>query len=160
LLVGPPLSRRWAFAANTAKQLRAIKRRTRKAARTCQEPREAAKRAARTANRNRLDAPGTAWGCQNSARVLWSSLELQIREFVELSYVSGSWPSWNPKHTAAAKVRGRGFRVLLSYYVAEERGSVAVNCRRSQAVELNLSLSVVRIQRSACRPRRTFAPKC
>ena len=65
-------------------------------------------------------------------------------EFVELSYVSGLWPSWDPKLIAAPKVRSLGFRVLLSYYVAEERGSVAVNCRRSQAVELNLSLSVVR----------------
>ena len=70
-------------------------------------------------------------------------------EIVELSYVSGLWPGWGPKYTAATKVRSLGFRVLLSYYVAEERGSVAVNCRRSQAVELNLSLSVVRIQRSA-----------
>ena len=70
-------------------------------------------------------------------------------EFVELSYVSGLWLGWDPKYIAKPMVRSLGFRVLLSYYVAEERGSVAVNCRRSQAVELNLSLSVVRIQRSA-----------
>ena len=106
MLVGPLLSRRWAFAANIAKQLRAIKRGTRKAARTCQEPREAAKRAAKTANRNRLEAPGAAWGCQNSARDLWSSLDLQIREFVEQSHVSGLWPGWDPKLIGNAQVSG------------------------------------------------------
>ena len=52
-----------------------------------------------------------------------SRQELQMCEFVELSYVSGRWPGWGPKLIATSQVRGLGFRVLLSYYVAEERGA-------------------------------------
>ena len=41
-------------------------------------------------------------------------------EFVELSYVSGVWPGWDPKLIGSSQVRGLGFRVLLSYYVEGE----------------------------------------
>ena len=44
-------------------------------------------------------------------------------EIAELSYVSGLWPGWDPKLIAGPRVRSLGFRVLLSYYVAEERGA-------------------------------------
>ena len=41
----------------------------------------------------------------------------------KLSYVSGLRPCWDPKLIAKPMVRSLGFRVLLSYYVAEERGA-------------------------------------
>ena len=72
--------------------------------------RSAARSRARRAARSRQEAPGATR----------SNQKFQIDETMQLSYVGDQGQLGRPRYSSTLIAKGLGFRVLLSYYVAEE----------------------------------------